>query len=81
MSDTTTTEATEVLPVHPAVEQLQKTLGEIELDVMTSYTLADAIREGATVTGQKVGGWIDESTSCGLGAAYLAAQARGFVPK
>ncbi len=64
---------------HPAVEKLRETLGEIEMDVLTSYTLADAIREGSTVTGQKTGGWIDTSTSCALGAGYLAARARGFL--
>lgn len=80
MSDTNTTTVIETAPVHPAVEALRQTLGAIEMDVLTNFTLGDAMREGATVTGQKVGGWIDESKSCGLGSAFLAAQARGFVP-
>jgi hypothetical protein len=64
---------------HPAVDALRAELGAIELDVTTSYTLADAMREGSTVTSQKTGGWIDSSSACALGASYLAARARGYI--
>lgn len=75
---TTTTEApTEAAPVeHPAIAQLR----EIELRVMTGYTLADAIREGSQVTKQAVCSWGDTETACTISAAYLAARARGFIP-
>lgn len=64
---------------HPAVETLRRELAALELDVLTSYTLADAIREGSTVTAQKVGGWIEGGEACALGAGFLAAQARGYT--
>jgi hypothetical protein len=66
-------------PLHPAIERLRETLSGIEMDVLTSYTLADAIREGASVTDQKRHGWVDQSSACALGAGYLAARARGYV--
>lgn len=64
---------------HPAIERLREELGNIEMDVLTSYTLADAIREGSTVTAQKHGGWIEGQQACALGAGYLAAKARGYI--
>lgn len=64
---------------HPAVEQIKKELAEIELDVTTSYTLADAIREGAKHTGQQFSGWIQDENSCALGAGLLSAVARGYI--
>lgn len=64
----------------PKVDALRETLGEIELDVLTSYTLADAIREGSTVTGQAIGAWATPSgQACALSAALIAAKARGYV--
>lgn len=75
--------AQDIAPVVALREQLSQgleaELGEIELKVATSYTLADAIREGESVTGQKVGGWIEGGESCALGAAWIAAKARGYV--
>jgi hypothetical protein len=80
----TTTAKTDELPVtktdeHPAVTHLRSMLEGIELGVLTGFTLADAIREGASVTDQKIGGWVEGPYACGLGAAYLAAKARGFI--
>lgn len=49
-----------------------------ELDVITSYTLADAIREGSTVT-EQVHGWGSGGNACALSAARLAAKARGYL--
>jgi hypothetical protein len=44
------------------------------------FTLADAIREGAKMGPQVYGEFGNqEGASCALGAAYLAAQARGLV--
>lgn len=49
------------------------------------YTLADAIREGATATKQAFGAWTnkgetpEENESCALSSAYLACAARGLV--
>lgn len=75
---TTKTDTTTPLE-HPAVERIREQLAALELDVLTSYTLADAIREGAGVTSQKHGGWVEGGEACALGAGYLAARARGYV--
>lgn len=64
---------------HPAVAKLRKELAGIELSVLTSYTLADAIREGASVTRQQRAGWIEGNNACALGAGFLAAKARGYL--
>ncbi len=74
--DSTTTPAA---PAHPAIERLRAELAEIELDVTTAYTLADAMREGARVTGQLRNGYVNTTQSCGLGAAFLSATARGYL--
>lgn len=49
-----------------------------ELEVLTRYTLADAIREGASVTDQ-AHGWGSGGDACALSAARLAAKARGYL--
>ena len=60
------------------VEELADTLPELE-EAMT-YSLADAIREGSTVTDQCVGGWTDyDGNMCALSAALLAAKARRML--
>lgn len=53
-------------------------LRAMELQVMTSYTLSDAMREGSTVTAQEFG-WGSGATACALSAARLAARARGYI--
>jgi hypothetical protein len=58
--------------------QLEVELGEIELEVTTNFTLADAIREGSTVTTQECG-WGDGGTACALTAAVVSAKSRGFM--
>lgn len=63
-------------------DKLKTELADIELGVITQgYTLADAIREGASVTGHMKGGWYTRNgeTVCALSAAYIAARARGIV--
>lgn len=60
------------------VEALRAELGEIELKTL-QYSLADAIREGASVTGKLEGGWVQDGESCALGAAWIAAKARGYL--
>jgi hypothetical protein len=68
---------------HPAVEKitegLQAQIDAIGLDVATSFTLADAIREGASVTRKLSGGWIEDGASCAIGAGVLSATARGYL--
>lgn len=59
--------------------ELEQELGEIELKVTTNYTLADAIREGAGVSGKLEGGFIQNGESCALGAAWIAGKARGYL--
>ena len=63
----------------PAIDTLREQLADIEMQVLTSYTLADAIREGSGVTDQKIGGWIEGNLSCALGAGWIAAKARGYI--
>lgn len=58
--------------------ETQKVLGEIEMNVTTSYTLADAIREGSTVSEQAYN-WGNGETACALTAAVIAAKARGYI--
>jgi len=53
-------------------------LASIDERVTTGYTLADAIREGATVT-EQAHGWGTDQTACALAAGYLAARARGWI--
>lgn len=60
------------------VDDLKAVLGDIEMDVLTNYTLADAIREGCNVTTQAIG-WGAGETACALTAGVMAAKARGFV--
>jgi hypothetical protein len=48
------------------------------MDVATSYTLADAIREGSMVTTQEYG-WGNGDTACAMSAAVMAARARGYM--
>lgn len=54
-------------------------LAEIETKVLTGYTLADAMREGASVTEQAIGSFGSKGRSCALTAAALAAKARGYA--
>ncbi len=60
------------------VDELQKELSAIELDVLTNYTLADAIREGASITAPAAG-WGDGHTACALTAAVISARARRYI--
>jgi hypothetical protein len=61
------------------VETLRNELEAIE-KYTQGYTLADAMREGSSVTGQKTGHWYSkDNKACALSAAYLAAKARGII--
>lgn len=60
------------------VDEIRSMLGEIEMDVMTSFTLADAIREGSKVAPQAEG-WGQGESMCALHAAVASAAARGYV--
>jgi hypothetical protein len=61
----------------PAIEHLRDDLAKIEEAVVTGYTLADAIREGSSVTTQEHG-WGSGETACALSAGSIAATARGY---
>lgn len=57
-------------------ERVRDMLSEIEEDVVLNYTLADAIREGASVSGQ-ARDWTDsDGNVCALSAATAALNAR-----
>jgi hypothetical protein len=58
--------------------ELEAELGTIELEVTTNFTLADAIREGSTVTTQEYS-WGDGATACALTAAVVSAKSRGYM--
>ena len=51
------------------------------LDDIKPYTLADAMREGSTVSDQCIGSWTDVKLgeTCALSAAMLAIRARGIA--
>lgn len=54
-------------------------LKEIDMKVQTQgYTLADAIREGSTVSKQAYN-WGNGESACALSAAVMAARARGLM--
>lgn len=59
--------------------EMKKDLGEIELNVLGNYTLADAIREGSLVSIHNQSGWGDGESACAMTAAVIAARARGFM--
>jgi len=61
------------------VEELKESINVIGMSVLTGYTLADAIREGSSVTEQEVGGWGNGARACALTAAVISAKARGYI--
>lgn len=65
--------------VDEKADELRKELALIEEDVVTGYTLADAIREGSTVTEKAMDGWGNGDTACALSAGLIAAKARGLL--
>lgn len=64
--------------VEEKIEEIKAVIDEIGMDVATSYTLADAIREGSMVTTQEYG-WGNGDTACAMSAAVMAARARGYM--
>jgi hypothetical protein len=60
------------------LREMRAALGEIEMDVVTNYTLADAIREGSTVTTQ-AHEWGDGANACAMTAAVVAARSRNYM--
>lgn len=61
------------------IEKLREELALIEEKVVLGFTFADAIREGASVGGQLVGGWVKGNRTCAQGAAWVSAKARGYL--
>lgn len=59
-------------------EALQAELGDIEVKA-NAYTLADAIRQGSSVTDHAVGSYGTGATACVLTAALVAARAHGLA--
>jgi hypothetical protein len=60
------------------VEELAAGLPDLENAL--NYGLSDAIREGASVTGQAVGHWQTTGGDlCALSSAYLALKARHMI--
>lgn len=62
------------------IEAIKSDLGAIEMDVLTSTTLADLIRLGAKHTEQPTGwGDAEQGTACALSGAGLAGAAMGII--
>ncbi len=60
-------------------KEINDLLATIEEKVITGYTLADAIREGASVTNQANKSYGRSGHACALTAAAIAAHARGYI--
>lgn len=61
----------------PAIEHLVADIDEAGDKVLNNYTLADAIREGSTVSTQAYN-WGAGESACALSAAFIACSARGY---
>jgi hypothetical protein len=59
--------------------ELKDELGQIEMDVLTNFTLSDAIRLGATKGDQAHGAFYKQETFCALQAAEIAGKALGWI--
>ncbi len=65
--------------VEQKVEQIRSNISTDELEAMSRpFTLADAIREGSTVSTQEYG-WGNGENACALSAAVMSAKARGYM--
>ena len=60
------------------LRRMHEDLGDIEMQVLTNFTLADAIREGCKVS-EKAEGWGDGAYACGMTAAVVSARSRGYL--
>lgn len=60
------------------VAELEQKIDLASLEQAASYSLADAIREGSTVTGHRIGDWTDQTGDnvCAMSAAVIALRAR-----
>lgn len=69
------------MKIDEQVETLRGLIAEVDevgLEAM-NYTLADAVREGATVSNQAYNWTNSQGDTCALSAAVVAARARGFM--
>src|SRR5690349_7708028 len=60
-------------------EETAARLGEIDMKVRTSYTLADAMREGSAVSEQAYTWTQEDGSMCALSAAVVSARSRGYL--
>lgn len=60
-------------------DETQKMLADIELGVLTNFTLADAIRGGSKFTKQAHGWGDQQNSACALSAAAQYASSLGYV--
>lgn len=61
------------------VSDMAKIAEEFDPATNVGYTLADAMREGASMCPQAFGGWTNGAAHCALGSAYMAVQAKGYA--
>lgn len=58
--------------------KLEAEMAGAEMQIVTGYSLADAIREGSTVSTQEYG-WGCGTTACAMTAAVIAARSHGYL--
>ena len=64
------------------IERMREILaeGDVAMEPVKPYTLADAMREGSKASEQCIGGWTGgEGETCALSAAMVAVRARGIA--
>lgn len=61
-------------------QDVQEEIDLLNVEKSMNYTLADAIREGSSVTDQQLGGYCsDDGKLCAMSAALLAVKARRLI--
>lgn len=65
------------LDTHPAVDELRKEIDEVG-ERVEKFSLADAIRLGASKTDQSYN-WGNEENACAMSAAAIACKAHGLA--
>jgi hypothetical protein len=62
------------------IEELEETLPELDIEAAMNYSLADAIRDGATGDIKQARAWVGKNGSvCALSLAAMVAKARRLL--
>ncbi len=65
--------------IQERADELAQQMEDIEFKAVTEYTLADAIRDGSTVSEHNPRGWGNGETACALTAGVIGFVARGYL--